>query len=71
MLVNSHLVFALLARIILPARAKSLWSKVPATYGSSNNDDYILKTGYLIGNGKLGGSPKHFLESYRETAVES
>lgn len=32
---------------------KSLWSSVPATYG--DDDEYILKTGYLLGNGKLGG----------------
>ncbi|KAJ4387865.1 hypothetical protein N0V93_008468 [Gnomoniopsis smithogilvyi] len=43
------------------ATAKSLWSSSPATYGSTSEDGYILKTGYLIGNGKLGairfGSP--------------
>ncbi|KAG6358010.1 hypothetical protein INS49_013893 [Diaporthe citri] len=38
----------------LPA-GKSLWSTSPATYGEG--DDYILKTGYLIGNGKLGAIP--------------
>lgn len=39
----------------LPA-GKSLWSTSPATYGEG--DDYILKTGYLLGNGKLGGSSR-------------
>lgn len=34
---------------------KSLWSTVPAQFGV--DDAYILKTGYLIGNGKLGGKP--------------
>ncbi|ROW00089.1 hypothetical protein VSDG_03553 [Cytospora chrysosperma] len=34
---------------------KSLWSSVPATYG--DDDEYILKTGYLLGNGKLGAIP--------------
>ncbi|KAJ4422626.1 hypothetical protein N0V82_002745 [Gnomoniopsis sp. IMI 355080] len=38
-------------------KAKSLWSKIPATYGSTNDEDYILKTGYLVGNGKLGAIP--------------
>jgi alpha-L-fucosidase 2 len=38
----------------LPA-AKSLWSSTPATYGEG--DKYILKTGYLLGNGKLGVIP--------------
>ncbi|GAW27024.1 putative glycoside hydrolase family 95 protein [Rosellinia necatrix] len=36
------------------SNAKSLWSKSPAGYGPDNSDDYILKTGYPIGNGKLG-----------------
>lgn len=68
MLMNRHLILTLLARIVSPVLARSLWSKVPATYGSSDRDDYILKTGYLIGNGKLGGSPGLSLEPYRERA---
>lgn len=46
----------LLALALAPSMpaAKSLWSTSPATYGEG--DDYILKTGYLLGNGKLGGS---------------
>lgn len=35
----------------------ALWSSSPATYGSSGDDDYILNTGYLLGNGKLGAIP--------------
>ncbi|KAI1751610.1 Six-hairpin glycosidase-like protein [Xylaria castorea] len=34
--------------------AKSLWSRSPAGYGSDDSDDYLLKTGYPVGNGKLG-----------------
>ncbi|KAI0514338.1 Six-hairpin glycosidase-like protein [Xylaria bambusicola] len=34
--------------------AKSLWSRSPATYGPDDSDSYILKTGYPVGNGKLG-----------------
>lgn len=36
--------------------AKSLWSTTPATYGNDSNDAFVLKTGYLVGNGKLGGN---------------
>ncbi|KAI1150374.1 Six-hairpin glycosidase-like protein [Nemania diffusa] len=32
----------------------SFWSKSPAGYGPSDSDNYLLKTGYPIGNGKLG-----------------
>jgi hypothetical protein len=35
--------------------AKFLWAKSPATYGPSDSDTYLLKTGYPVGNGKLGG----------------
>ncbi|KAK5630894.1 hypothetical protein RRF57_006609 [Xylaria bambusicola] len=34
--------------------AKSLWSRSPAKYGPDDSDNYILKTGYPVGNGKLG-----------------
>ncbi|ROW02518.1 hypothetical protein VMCG_06112 [Cytospora schulzeri] len=37
------------------AKSRSLWSSVPATYGE--DEEYILKTGYLLGNGKLGAIP--------------
>ncbi|KAJ0299067.1 hypothetical protein COL5a_007575 [Colletotrichum fioriniae] len=37
--------------------ARSLWSSIPATYGDSSSDTYLLKTGYPIGNGKLGAIP--------------
>jgi alpha-L-fucosidase 2 len=35
--------------------AKALWSSVPAAYGPQSSNDYILMTGYPLGNGKLGG----------------
>ncbi|KAL1861432.1 hypothetical protein VTK73DRAFT_7114 [Phialemonium thermophilum] len=38
-------------------QAKSLWSSKPATFGPQSSDDYILKTGYPVGNGKLGAIP--------------
>ncbi|KAI0445071.1 Six-hairpin glycosidase-like protein [Xylaria telfairii] len=34
--------------------AKSFWSKSPAGYGPDDSDNYVLKTGYPVGNGKLG-----------------
>ncbi|KAI3330557.1 Six-hairpin glycosidase-like protein [Ustulina deusta] len=34
--------------------AKSLWSRSPAGYGPDDSDNYLLKTGYPVGNGKLG-----------------
>ncbi|KAK1635000.1 Six-hairpin glycosidase-like protein [Colletotrichum phormii] len=37
--------------------ARSLWSSTPAAYGDSSSDTYLLKTGYLVGNGKLGAIP--------------
>lgn len=37
------------------AVARSFWSSSPATYGSKDKDSYLLKTGYPIGNGRLGG----------------
>ncbi|KAI1266407.1 glycoside hydrolase family 95 protein [Xylariaceae sp. FL1019] len=37
--------------------AKQLWSSSPAEFGSSDSDTYILKTGYLLGNGKIGVIP--------------
>ncbi|RYC65718.1 hypothetical protein CHU98_g523 [Xylaria longipes] len=36
------------------SEAKSLWSRSPAEYGSDDSDNYMLKTGYPVGNGKLG-----------------
>lgn len=45
----------LLSGCVPVAAAKSLWSSAPATYGSSDDESYILKTGFLLGNGKLGG----------------
>ncbi|KAH0429370.1 hypothetical protein CcaCcLH18_08492 [Colletotrichum camelliae] len=37
--------------------ARSFWSSVPATFGDRDGDGYILKTGYPVGNGKLGAIP--------------
>ncbi|KAL8346022.1 hypothetical protein RB598_000095 [Gaeumannomyces tritici] len=41
------------------AEARSLWSTRPATHGSrgSHDDGYVLKTAYLLGNGRLGAMP--------------
>lgn len=41
------------------AEARSLWSTRPATHGfrGSHDDGYILKTAYLLGNGRLGAMP--------------
>ncbi|GJD00704.1 glycoside hydrolase family 95 protein [Colletotrichum higginsianum] len=39
------------------SEARSLWSSVPATYGDTSADTYLLKAGYPIGNGKLGAIP--------------
>ncbi|KAI2633957.1 glycoside hydrolase family 95 protein [Xylaria nigripes] len=36
------------------SEAKSFWSTKPAGYGPDDSDNYILKTGYPVGNGKLG-----------------
>ncbi|KAL2678547.1 hypothetical protein Neosp_009295 [[Neocosmospora] mangrovei] len=45
--------------------AKSIWSSSPGTYGV--NDNYILKSGYPVGNGILGGM--HFGEPGHEKIV--
>ncbi|KAF3763822.1 family 95 glycoside hydrolase [Cryphonectria parasitica EP155] len=55
-MVRSILLALLISGVPLTVAA-SLWSSSPATYGSSDNDDYILKTGYALGNGKLGAIP--------------
>ncbi|KOS17015.1 Alpha-fucosidase A [Escovopsis weberi] len=36
------------------AEARKLWASTPATYGSQDSDNYLLKTAYPVGNGKLG-----------------
>ncbi|PSR97775.1 Six-hairpin glycosidase-like protein [Coniella lustricola] len=56
-MVRSIVALLLVHHGILRAAARSLWSAAPATYGSSSDDDYILKTGYLLGSGKLGAIP--------------
>ncbi|RYP93568.1 hypothetical protein DL770_000310 [Monosporascus sp. CRB-9-2] len=37
--------------------ARSLWSSIPAAFGPQDSDDWILKTGYPVGNGRLGAIP--------------
>ncbi|KAL4977124.1 alpha-fucosidase A [Aspergillus desertorum] len=43
--------------VVSNVHGKALRSSSPATYGTTDGNDYILKTGYLIGNGKLGVIP--------------
>ncbi|KAI0805624.1 Six-hairpin glycosidase-like protein [Xylaria sp. FL0064] len=52
---RSTLIITIIAGSYLkPSDAKSLWSRSPAGYGPDDSDNYILKTGYPVGNGKLG-----------------
>jgi hypothetical protein len=44
-----------LAASLTLAEAKALWASTPATHGDQSSESYILKTGYPVGNGKLGG----------------
>ncbi|TGJ76148.1 hypothetical protein E0Z10_g10919 [Xylaria hypoxylon] len=44
----------LVGGFLRPSVAKSLWSRSPAGYGPDDSDNYLLKTGYPVGNGKLG-----------------
>lgn len=44
------------------AQARTFWSSVPASFGPQDSDDWILKTGYPLGNGRLGGT--QFLSIY-------
>jgi alpha-L-fucosidase 2 len=41
--------------LIEAVNAKSFWSSKPATFGTDKDAEYILKTAYPVGNGKLGG----------------
>ncbi|KAI0418359.1 Six-hairpin glycosidase-like protein [Xylaria grammica] len=45
---------AIAGEFLRPSLAKSLWSRSPAEYGPDDSDSYLLKTGYPVGNGKLG-----------------
>ncbi|KXH62982.1 hypothetical protein CSAL01_08990 [Colletotrichum salicis] len=56
MKVTSSRALSLCASFAL-CEARSLWSSIPATYGDSSSDTYLLKTGYPVGNGKLGAIP--------------
>ncbi|KAI8716160.1 Glyco-hyd-65N-2 domain-containing protein [Fusarium sp. LHS14.1] len=47
------------------ADAKSIWSSSPGTYGV--DDNYILKSGYPVGNGVLAGT--HFGKPGHEKVV--
>ncbi|OLN97405.1 Alpha-fucosidase A [Colletotrichum chlorophyti] len=49
--------WAIICAAFVPCEARSLWSSVPAAFGDRDGDDYVLKTGYPIGNGKLGAIP--------------
>ncbi|KAF4994556.1 hypothetical protein FDECE_13079 [Fusarium decemcellulare] len=43
--------------ILEVAISKELWSSKPATYAPMRDSGYLLKTGYPVGNGKLGAIP--------------
>jgi alpha-L-fucosidase 2 len=43
------------AAMTVGADARELWSSQPAGYAQMRSSQYILKTGYPVGNGKLGG----------------
>ncbi|KAI1361047.1 Six-hairpin glycosidase-like protein [Xylaria arbuscula] len=51
---KSLLTTAVIASSLGLSSARSLWSRSPAGYGPDDSDNYILKTGYPVGNGKLG-----------------
>ncbi|KAH7137768.1 Six-hairpin glycosidase-like protein [Dactylonectria macrodidyma] len=50
------MVLAVLA-FVASADAKELWSSKPAGYASMRSSQYLLKTGFPVGNGKLGAIP--------------
>jgi alpha-L-fucosidase 2 len=41
--------------------AKELWSSKPASYTKQGSAEYLLRTGYPVGNGKLGGEAFHLI----------
>lgn len=43
------------ALLVTGTEARSLWSPKPATYGAPTSDEFIIKTTYPLGNGRLGG----------------
>lgn len=45
------------------ACGRSFWSSDPASHGNRESDDYVLKTTYPLGNGRLGGKPYDLLLS--------
>ncbi|KAI1176086.1 Six-hairpin glycosidase-like protein [Nemania sp. FL0916] len=51
---SSYIIAGVVGGFVKLSDAKSLWSTTPAGYGPDDSDDYILKSGYPIGNGRLG-----------------
>ena len=45
------------------AEARSLWSSVPATHDDQSSAGYLFKTGYPVGNGRLGGKQKYIRDA--------
>ncbi|KAL2817695.1 alpha-fucosidase A [Aspergillus cavernicola] len=48
---------AVTSAILGGSNGKSLRSSSPASYGTIGRSDYILQTGYVVGNGKVGAIP--------------
>ncbi|KAI1165183.1 glycoside hydrolase family 95 protein [Nemania serpens] len=51
---STSITAAIISGCLTFSNTKSLWSRKPAGYGPDDSDSYLLKTGYPIGNGKLG-----------------
>ena len=43
------------ALLLAGVEARLLWSSKPATFGPQSSDEYIIKTTFPVGNGRLGG----------------
>ncbi|VUC34742.1 unnamed protein product [Clonostachys rosea] len=54
---STWLVAFVFGSLILVTQGRVLWSKTPATHGFKNEEGYILKTAYPLGNGRLGIMP--------------
>lgn len=50
------------------ALGRSLWASTPATHGNRESDDYVLKTTYPLGNGRLGGKLHEIPQSLRHSS---
>ncbi|KAH7033636.1 Six-hairpin glycosidase-like protein [Microdochium trichocladiopsis] len=46
-----------IAALAASAHARTLWSSKPADAGPRSGQEYILKTAYPLGNGRLGATP--------------